>query len=984
MVVFNQVTESTNYCQSFSLSPEDFNNTFNDIPHNSLSISHINIRSLNKNIDRFNLFYKNILDHDFSVIGVSEIWQLPDKDIFQIDGYNFEYKSRESGRGGGVAAYIKSNLRYDIIDRVVCHAETLWLTTQVKGKLFVIGIIYRKPNTDITEFQESLTDTLSNLKIDKHHCVLMGDFNVDLSSRSDVVDEFLASLQCLGLEQLISSPTRKTKYSQTLIDHIYTNFHAGSSYAGVILTDLSDHFPVCALFTNINYEDIQGPKVRFRNYKGYQKDKFNDDIASLPWNEIYSCKDVNSAYDKFIHLLGKVCDTHAPFVERSSRPGKSKPWITSSIKKSIRRKHKLYSKVLSSNYDAKVYDKYKKYRNTLTSTLRNARKMYYGQLFKSYDGNSSKTWKTVNELLGKQNKTKGLVEKLHVISDAGVQECSKPDEIVEIFNRFFVSIGPQLAGKIDMSQVTHTFGEYLSEPYESSFYWVPISSVEVENVLQNCDTKKSHGHDNLPVKLLVDGACHISQPLAYIFNLSLQSGLFPNSMKIAKVSPVYKKGSKFDPGNYRPISVLPILSKVFEKLVNSRLMKYLNRNDLLFKHQYGFREKHSTKLSLINLANHLIKYQDKGQVTVGVFIDFAKAFDTINHDILLHKLKNYGIRGIQLDWFRDYLCNRLQFVHHNGSSSSLASIVCGVPQGSVLGPTLFLIYINDLPQSSDFFNFRLFADDSNIFHSFPSQHKQIDLLEITENLKPISQWCDANKITLNIKKTNYMIIKPRKKKISVVGEVKIKGIKLTEVHSSLFVGIFIDEYLSWSEQINHVTNILRKKVGIMYRLRHFIPKQVLILLYHSFIQSHISYGLEVWGCASKTKIQKIYIAQKTALRAMTFNSRLTPSSPLFHSLGILDVFKLYRHSVAIFIYRLINEQLPHSVNDYYNFFDNQYSTRQKQSTLLVPRVRTEHGKTSISFMGSRIWNNLPEEMKRLKTVNSFRKKLKNIFVQEYS
>ena len=170
----------------------------------------------------------------------------------------------------------------------------------------------------------------------------------------------------------------------------------------------------------------------------------------------------------------------------------------------------------------------------------------------------------------------------------------------------------------------------------------------------------------------------------------------------------------------------------------------------------------------------------------------------------------------------------------------------------------------------------------------------------------------------------------------------------------------------------------------MYRLRHFIPKRVLLLLYHSFIQSHISYGLEVWGCASKTKIQKIYIAQKTALRAMTFNSRLTPSSPLFHSLGILDVFKLYRHSVAIFIYRLINEQLPHSVNDYYNFFDNQYSTRQKQSTLLVPRVRTEHGKTSISFMGSRIWNNLPEEMKRLKTVNSFRKKLKNIFVQEYS
>ena len=186
-----------------------------------------------------------------------------------------------------------------------------------------------------------------------------------------------------------------------------------------------------------------------------------------------------------------------------------------------------------------------------------------------------------------------------------------------------------------------------------------------------------------------EGVYYVSQPLSYIFNMSFQLGVFPRSMKIARVSPVCKKGTRTDPGNYRPISVLPILSKVFEKLVNIRLGKFLGKYDLLYKHQYGFREKHSTKLSLISLINQLIQFQDEGRVTVGVFVDFAKAFDTINHNILLGKLENYGVRGTQLNWFHDYLSDRRQFVHHNGSTSPMSLIKCGVPQGSVLGPTLF-------------------------------------------------------------------------------------------------------------------------------------------------------------------------------------------------------------------------------------------------------------------------------------------------------
>ena len=265
------------------------------------------------------------------------------------------------------------------------------------------------------------------------------------------------------------------------------------------------------------------------------------------------------------------------------------------------------------------------------------------------------------------------------------------------------------------------------------------------------------------------------------------------------------------------------------------------------------------------------------------------------------------------------MCKRVQYVQHNGAISSFKLSSCGVPQGSVLGPTLFLLYISDLPQSTTYFDFRLFADDSNIFHSFPPSQTKIRLSEITDHLLYVTKWCDANKITINIKKTNFMVIQPRRKVVNTDGSVELKGCTLHKVDTTVYVGIHIDMYLSWDKHIDKTAAVLRKKVGLIYRLKHLIPQNILVLLYNAFIHPHISYGLEVWGCAHTSYLNRLFIIQKMAVRAITSSKFGAHSGPLFKKFSALDVFKLHTFLIATFVCKLIHQKLLHPHLNYIHF-----------------------------------------------------------------
>ena len=448
-----------------------------------------------------------------------------------------------------------------------------------------------------------------------------------------------------------------------------------------------------------------------------------------------------------------------------------------------------------------------------------------------------------------------------------------------------------------------SFTKYLSPNNNpNSFFFDAVSPIDIEREILPIPRTKTYGLYSCPINIL-SGAKHIiSGPLSTIFNISVQEGVFPSKLKQAKVTPVYKSGDETDPGNYRPISLLSIFNRIFEKLMYQRLKNFLDKNDIFFKSQYGFREKHSTQHAVIDIVDIIQNNMDLKLFTCGIFLDLKKAFDTVNHSILLKKLNHYGIRGIINDWFSSYLPGRSQVTEIDSNLSTISKISCGVPQGSVLGPLFFLIYINDFHNSSAKFSFYLFPDDTNLLYA----GKNLRSLEETVNneLVKVSDWLNANKLTLNATKSNFVIFRPYQRKIDYSVNIQMcdnSNHFLTSLECKnhvKYLGVLLDSHLSWKYHIDNVALKISRIIGVIARLRHLVPFNTLLSIYRSLILPYLSYGLASWGQAAKSHLQKLLVLQKRALRLMYFCELRAHAVPLFISSKSLPLNMLYVETVS--------------------------------------------------------------------------------------
>ena len=930
---------------------------------------HLNIRSIPLHFTEL-LCYLDSLNIEFKLIALSETALNDTHTDFKMPNYNCEIDVRPKRKGGGVSLYIHSALQYKLRrDLQLCgDANSVFIeiyktTTNTKHNI-ICGCVYRPPSMSLNIFNDMMTTSFNKMQHENKYLYITGDFNVNtlfnvkggLSTQQ--FKNIFSSNFCFPF---INKPTRVTDHSASLIDNIYSNIPSQNCFSGILKTSISDHYGIFCIDNdcNLNNDKVQIVK---RSFTLKNIANFKNCLQNVTWDFVYLSDDIESAYQRFQGVLDQLLNTNFKKQTYTMNYKNRHPWMTAALRAQIKQKNKLHSLAISSR-DDKIMDDYKETKKNLQSALRNSEITYFSNQLDIHRNDMGKSWKVLRNILGKDHNKRKKHHSFFINNNYVTDSL----QIANAFNKFFVSIGSLLAKKIksDVNPLLYVDNNV------NSIATFEVTSNRVRNVILSLNNS-SAGHDELPPFVAKSCIEEFIEPLTYMINESLRTGICPSELKIARVVPIFKSGDPSLLTNYRPISVLSFFSKVFERIVYDYLFDFICTNNILYDYQFGFRPGHSTQQAIITLIDKITKSLDNGDIVISLFIDLKKAFDTVDHRILLRKLYAYGIRGTMLKWIESYLSGRTQYVVFDGQESEIHGIQCGVPQGSILGPLLFILYMNDICNVSDIFFAIMYADDTSLVVNGKDLNALIQLLNTA--LIDLCTWFKANRLSLNTTKTFYMIFhRARIKHMSGVADsIVMDNTILAKTSSLKYLGVIVDHKLNWIEHISYVRNKVSKGIGIMYKARRFLNKKSLLSLYHSYIYPYLIYCIEAWGCAAPSHLHSLFLLQKKIVRIMTFAPYLAHTEPIFNSLELLPVEKIFINRVSIVMFKFSCNMLPDPIAKLYskNKDYHSHNTRNKNH-LKVPT-----GTKNFTSNSARIWNTISTKIDVKVTFVQFKANLK--------
>lgn len=907
-------------------------------------ILYVNIRSINANHTKLQVFIEGLKIKP-SIIICSETWNIEHLNFFNLPEYKIYYNHSKLNQNDGVVIFFRNCITEitEIIE--IGKLSILHSTINLdNNRTFEISSIYRCHDLPKCEFIESLKAFLTN-KINSKNHIIVGDFNIDLLNLDVLNNEHLSNLLEKGYMpcfQTITRPSVNNPNEGSCIDNFYSKTKSFYTKAIKLENTFNDHYPLLLEIQKIDCKKVNKQSSNSINYIQLKKE-----ATKIDWLSNLLIADPNEAIKKVIKLVD-ACITQAKTVKK--KQGKKtprSPWISKEIIVLCNKKEILYKKWQSNVENEEVKREYKKFVVDLDKIIRQAKYRYEHDEIERNSNNPRRLYEIINYKLG-SHKIKN--ENIKYIIDDNKVKVSDPQIMANKMNQYFCNIGKKLGSKINKPP-----GRKLELPAmnHKTIFLKPTNRTEILSIINKFKNKKG-GIDGINTKILKTLSDFLAEPLAHIINNCFVTGIWPDELKMAEVIPIHKSKEKYKPCNYRPISLISNLAKIMEKILHKRLLNFISQCDIISGKQYGFLKNRSTKDALSYIVDKVLNELDKSNPIAITFLDLAKAFDTVDHNILLEKLYRYGIRGKAQILISSYLKNRLQKVRVNGTYSEYEELNTGVPQGTILGPLLFIIYVNDLLVSLPEGEIISYADDTAVVTNEKSWGEIEE--KATRQLHEVSDWLALNKLTLNIDKTVYITFGNYCNSVPDNIKISIKNDEIKRVESCKYLGMYIDYRLSWDLHVQKIVNKTKYLVFIFYKLSKIMQRKTLMIIYYSLFHSILSYGIIAWGGAYMNQRVLLQNLQNKILKIIDKNKSVNENIPC-------NIEQQFALESILYHYETLSKK----------YTESNSITRNK--SLQIPiRYKTISIKRSL-INAIHIFNRLPNQ---LKTINNHIKRKNKI------